>query len=190
MNTMCRRTSIQTMTSSPSQPERPPITPWNPSRRATARVANPLPVPETCRHCGGRCSIVNNEVIYGQAYGEWPWAVLCEGCGAYAGLHPFTGIPQATLATREIREWRKRAKVAFNPLWQAKGARMTRTEAYHWLALQLRIEDVGTCHIGWFDVPQCAEVVLVCNKEVPSEQRNPNPRKTRPQERGARAQRR
>lgn len=29
-----------------------PVTPWTPSRRAVAKVANPLPVPEVCRLCG------------------------------------------------------------------------------------------------------------------------------------------
>ncbi|CAN7474089.1 DUF3268 family zinc-finger domain-containing protein [Variovorax sp. LjRoot175] len=56
-----------------------PITPWNPSRSATARVKNPLPVPERCPHCGGQCSIVGNEQIYGRVFGEWPYAVLCAG---------------------------------------------------------------------------------------------------------------
>lgn len=30
---------------------REPVTPWNPSRRATAHVTNPLPVPTEC-HIG------------------------------------------------------------------------------------------------------------------------------------------
>ena len=49
-------------------------TPWNPSRRATARVKNPLPAPTTCPYDGGPVEIVNNSAIYGREYGEWPWA--------------------------------------------------------------------------------------------------------------------
>ena len=135
------------------------ITPWNPSRKAIARVRNPLPVPDTCHLCGECCGIVNNSEIYGREYGEWPWAVLCAGCGAYVGLHPFTGIPLGTLANAEMRDARKRAKALFNPLWQS--GEMTRTEAYHWLAHAMGIPDVEECHIGWFNVEECNKVVSV-----------------------------
>lgn len=138
------------------------VTPWNPSRRATARVTNPLPVPEVCPHCGGACEIANNAEIYGREYGEWPWAVLCMGCGAYVGLHPFTGIPLGNLATPAIRDARKKAKAVFNPLWQ--DGRMTRTQAYQWLANALGIKDVNECHIGWFGVESCKKVVEVIAK--------------------------
>lgn len=137
------------------------ITPWAPSRTATARVTNPLPVPETCHLCGNHCSIVNNVEIYRREYGEWPWAVLCDGCGAYVGLHPFTGIPLGTLADGPMRAARKRAKEAFNPLWQS-GA-MLRSAAYAWLAGALGMPDASQCHIGWFDVNQCAAVVVAVN---------------------------
>lgn len=133
------------------------VTPWEPSRRATARVTNPLPVPTVCPHCGRSCSIVNNAEIYGREFGEWPWAVMCQGCRSYVGLHPFTGIPLGTLATAPIRAARKEAKAAFNPLWER--GRMTRTEAYAWLAGAMGIANVDECHIGWFDVAQCNAVV-------------------------------
>lgn len=139
------------------------VTPWNPSRRAVARVTNPLPVPTQCRHCGGVCSIVSNKVIYGREYGEWPWAVVCAGCKAYVGLHPFTGIPLGTLATAEIRKARKLAKDVFNPLWQS--GEMSRTEAYQWLAKALGITNPEECHIGWFDTDQCMAVVDAVEKK-------------------------
>lgn len=135
-------------------------TPWNPSRRAIARVKNPLPAPTECPRCGGRhVDIARNSEIYGRDYGEWPWAFLCRGCGAYVGMHPFTGIPLGTLADAPTREARKRAKAAFNPLWQS-GA-MTRTEAYSWLASRLGVA-VAACHIGWFDVAMCQLVEHEC----------------------------
>jgi hypothetical protein len=133
-----------------------PVTPFNPSRRATARVLNPLPVPDTCPHCGAEVWIGSNAKIYGREFGEWPWALMCTGCDSYVGLHPFTGIPLGTLATPEIRRARKAAKAKFNPLWQ--GGPLTRTEAYAWLAGALSVP-VEQCHIGWFDVGQCAAVV-------------------------------
>ncbi len=137
--------------------EKPPVTPWNPSRRATARVKNPLPVPTICPHCGAACAIVSNAEVYaGREYGEWPWCILCSGCRAYVGLHPFTGIPLGTLATEPMREARKRAKAVFNPLWESGG--MTRTEAYTRLAKAMGIANVDECHIGWFNVDQCNRV--------------------------------
>lgn len=82
---------------------------------------------------------------------------------AYVGLHPFTAIPLGTLADEPTREARKRAKAAFNPIWQS-GA-MTRTDAYIWLAQQLGIENHEECHIGWFDVATCDRVVTVIQQE-------------------------
>lgn len=140
------------------KPKRPPVSPWYPSRSAIARVKNPLPAPTECQHCGGAVEIVNNSEIYGRSYGDWPWAYLCRGCRAYVGMHPFTDIPLGTLADEATREARKRAKAAFNPLWQDGG--MKRTEAYAWLAGQLGIP-VGETHIGWFDVATCERVVEI-----------------------------
>lgn len=145
------------MSTAPRLPPRTsPVTPQSPSRRAVARVTNPLPVPTECPHCADRVELVDNAEIYGRSFGEWPWAYLCRGCRAYVGLHPFTDIPLGTLATAEIRAARKRAKAAFNPLW--KSGRMTRSEAYRWLGAQLGLDEAHT-HIGWFDVAQCAAVV-------------------------------
>lgn len=137
-----------------------PKTPWNPSRKATARVTNPLPWPKVCNCCGGPVDCVSNAQIYGREFGEWPWAFQCLHCRAYVGLHPFTGIPLGTLADGPMRDARKRAKAAFNPLWQDQ--RMTRTQAYAWLAGALGIANVEECHIGWFDAATCDRVVTAC----------------------------
>lgn len=139
-----------------------PKTPWNPSRRALARVKNPLPAPTHCLFCASPVAIVNNAEIYGREYGEWPWAYRCTGknCHAYVGMHPFTNIPLGTLADAPTRQARTRAKAVFNPIWQSR--RMTRSEAYAWLAGQLGIVNVEECHIGWFDVQTCQRVVAAC----------------------------
>ena len=109
---------------------------------------------------------VSNSKIYGRAYGEWPWALLCvnRNCGAYVGLHPATGIPLGTLATANIRAARKMAKNLFNPLWQGPNARVrNRSEAYAWLATQMDIP-VEQCHFGWFDAAQCEHAAQICRK--------------------------
>lgn len=134
------------------------VTPWAPSRRATARVLDPLPVPTHCHHCGGECSIVSNAEIYGTEYGQWPWAVLCKGCKAYVGLHPFTGIPLGTLANEAERSARKLTKPIFNAIWQH--GHMERTQAYAWLVREMGLTR-AQCHIGMFTVEQCAQVRLL-----------------------------
>ena len=136
-------------------------TPWNPSKRATKRVKNPLPIPDECNCCNdfetgrpteGCISIVNNSEIYGREYGEWPWAVMCGVCGAYVGLHPFTGIPLGTLADGPLRQARKKYKAAFTMLHTS--GLMSRYDAYERLSEKLGI-DKGECHFGWFDFDMC-----------------------------------
>jgi len=141
------------------------VTPLNPSRRALKRVKNPLPVPTTCRFCGGAVGLVENDKIYnGRKYGDWPWAYLCANtaCGAYVGLHPFTGIPLGTLADEHTRVSRKLAKLKFSQLYEC-GA-MTRDDAYTWLAGQLGIANKEECHIGWFDIAMCDKVCEIMYK--------------------------
>ncbi len=140
--------------------KREPPTPWNPSRGATKRVTNPQPVPTHCRHCGASCSIVSNAAIHGgSGSGEWPWCVLCSGCGAWVALHPFTGIPIGTLATPAIHEARRHAKAALNPLWKTQA--MGRKDAHAWLAVAMGIDNVDECQIGLFDVADCNRVVIL-----------------------------
>lgn len=134
-------------------------TPWNPSCRATARVRNPMQAPEQCRFCSGDVRIAKHEEIYGKNYSEWPWVYLCENCGAYVGMHPFTSIPLGTLADKQTRDARKNCKPAFESLWRT--GEMSRTAAYQWLADQLGIP-VGECHFGWFDIDTCERAKNIC----------------------------
>lgn len=134
-------------------------TPLNPSRKATARVKNPLPVPAICRFCGGEVGLKTHREVYGRDYGDWPWVYMCSCCRAYVGLHPFTAIPLGTLADKATRDARKQCKPAFESLW--RGGEMSRTQAYEWLAKRLGIP-VGECHFGWFDVERCQQAQQIC----------------------------
>lgn len=132
--------------------------------KSLKKVRNPLPAPAICTHCASNVKLMSNSVIYnGTEYGNWPYTYICQGdgCRAYVGCHPNTFIPLGTLATAPIRDARKKAKAAFNPLWEDGG--MSRSAAYSWLAAQLGLRDKETCHIGWFDVETCRRVVEVCN---------------------------
>jgi hypothetical protein len=129
------------------------LSPMNPSRRASNRIKNPLPIPKLCPHDSGPVKFVPNDVIYGRSTGDWPWALMCLSCKAYVGLHRFTGIPVGTLATQEIREARKQAKEAFDTL--CKGGQMTLDQAYRWLAYAIGVPNPDDCRIGRLDASQC-----------------------------------
>lgn len=136
-------------------------TPSNPSRKATARVKNPLPGPTQCHHCSDRVRIGTHEEVYGRDYSDWPYVYLCEGCGAYVGLHPFTAIPLGTLADKRTRDARKSCKLPFERIWRS--GEMSRTEAYKWLADKMGIP-AEECHFGWFSVEQCQAAMTHCNE--------------------------
>lgn len=130
-------------------------TPDNPSRKATARVRNPLPVPTICRLCGSRVECVGHEEIYaGRSYGDWPWVYRCTTCEARVGMHPFTNIPLGTLASTAIREARKASKNEFKQM--ERELHMSRNYAYHLLSRKLGIAQ-ESCHFGWFDIDMCVE---------------------------------
>lgn len=126
-------------------------TPWNPSKRAMARVKDPLPAPVKCDYCMGDVKIVNHIEIYGRVFGEWPWVYQCIDCNSYVGMHPFTNIPLGTMADKRLRDARIEAKRPFNLLWSKK---MTRSEAYKALAKHMG-KKPGTCHFGMFTLEEC-----------------------------------
>ncbi|MGG7670049.1 zinc-finger-containing protein [Yersinia sp. J1] len=134
-------------------------TPTNPSRTATARVKNPLPAPTECHFCSDSVQIATHQEVYGRDYSDWPYIYLCQGCGAYVGLHPFTAIPLGTLADKATRQARKQCKTPFECIWQSR--LMSRSQAYGWLAEKMGIP-AEKCHFGWFDIKQCQQAKQIC----------------------------
>lgn len=129
-------------------------TPWNPSRKATARVKNPLPAPTVHDGCGGTVEIAHHNTVYGHEYSDWPWMYRCTTCDATVGMHPFTNIPLGILADKALRAIKTQCKQPFERLW--KTGRMARSRAYEELAAHLGI-DAAACHFGWFDAAQCVK---------------------------------
>lgn len=140
-------------------------TPWNPSKKATARVLDPLPEPTICRLCGGPVEIRSHREVYGRNYSTWPWLFVCTLCAARVGMHPFTCIPLGTLADDTTRKARQQAKVFFESLWDAEKPQMSRTEAYAWLATKLGLT-LAECHFGMFDVPMCDRAQAECEQYI------------------------
>lgn len=122
-----------------------------------------------CPYCQKPAVLVDSATVYGgRSYGPiW----LCRPCGAWVGCHRHSREhwPLGRLANAELRELKKAAHAAFDPLWQAamlhRGwpKQRARQEAYRWLASTLDIEG-RLCHIGMFNAEQCREVVLVCQQ--------------------------
>lgn len=112
-----------------------------------------------CDYCGKRAEFVDSKVIYGRSYGM---VYLCRNCDAYVGVHKGTDIPLGRLADAELREYKKSAHAAFDPLWQFGPFRKNRNGAYEWLAEQMQLP-VEKTHIGMFDIEKCKKVITICN---------------------------
>lgn len=124
-----------------------------------------------CPYCGQPSKLEDSKVIYGVSYGP---IYLCRPCNAYVGCHKGTETPLGRLANAELREWKKRAHTAFDPVWQRnieaeiakqghapRGIKtQMRGQAYKQLAHAMKI-DRELCHIGMFDVDQCKAVVRI-----------------------------
>lgn len=109
-----------------------------------------------CPYCGAATAIRDSACIYGRSYGL---ALVCSNyprCDSFVGCHRSTGLPKGTLANAELREARKQAHAAFDPLWREQ--HWNRREAYAWLSRTLSIQPKD-CHIGMFNVEQCRAVV-------------------------------
>jgi len=117
-----------------------------------------------CPYCGELAKFVDSVEIYGRSYGM---VYLCGPCDAWVGVHEGTDIPLGRLANKALREAKKRAHAAFDPLWNGKMRRdgcsktKARKAGYQWLARQLGIR-ASECHIGMFDEEMCDRVVEAC----------------------------
>lgn len=121
-----------------------------------------LSEPKTCPYCKSAVKYTSHAEIYGgRVFSDWPFIYLCTNkvCGASVGVHSGTNHPLGTLADEATKAARKRAHAAFDPLWKSK--KMKRGEAYKWLADKMDLER-WRCHISWFDVGLCNQVVKHC----------------------------
>ncbi len=125
-----------------------------------------------CDYCGRPALLVTGAAIYRRRpdllhLRFWQ----CPPCDAYVGCHKAGAwtvtakgervtsdgtLPLGRLANGELRAAKQAAHAAFDPLWMSE--RMTRREAYAWLAGVLGVS-VDNCHIGMFDVDGCHAVV-------------------------------
>jgi hypothetical protein len=117
-----------------------------------------------CDYCNRPAKFVTGAKLYPHRpdlIGHKFW--YCEPCDAYVGVHQrnkklgFNGDePKGRLANKELRRMKMAAHAKFDPMW--KSGKMTRTDAYAWLAKQLGISDANM-HIGMFDIDGCKAVI-------------------------------
>lgn len=118
---------------------------------------------KTCPYCNKPSTFVDSRVIYGRSYGM---VYYCEPCNAWCGVHKGTNQSLGRLADSELRELKKQAHEAFDPLWNKKmqqGLKKNeaRNLAYKWLSYKMGVKYEKT-HIGMFDTAQCKQVIEIC----------------------------
>lgn len=121
-----------------------------------------------CRYCEEQVPLLRigqPGYPYQRDYGPiW----VCVKDQAWVGCHPGTETPLGGLANAELRQAKIAAHAAFDPLWKAKMERdnctkgQARRAGYKWLAKEMGIP-WKLCHIGYFNLEECARVVEICN---------------------------
>lgn len=114
-----------------------------------------------CPYCGREPVFLSSKEFYGRDYGTNVY--LCRPCNAYVGTHGKGKTPLGTLANKSLREMRKRAHAAFDPLWKSK--KMSRSKAYKWMAEIMNLP-AEKAHIGMFDEVQCLELLSHLKPEL------------------------
>lgn len=115
-----------------------------------------------CPYCECEAELVTGRVIYPRRPDLRTLRFyLCNPCDAYVGCHRDKSrkhgwVPFGKLANAELRRARNAAHREFDSLWQSQ--RMTRKEAYAWMASSMGITK-KEAHIGDFTVEQCRQLV-------------------------------
>jgi len=111
-----------------------------------------------CQYCGKHAKAVTGAVIYPHRRDLASLKFYqCSPCDAFVGCHKLSGRPLGTLANSELREWRKRAHAAFDPLWRDH-VFSSRANAYAWIAEKMKLTKKDT-HIAMFDAAKCEELI-------------------------------
>lgn len=131
-----------------------------------------------CPYCQSQVPMVDSSIVYRRSYGPIYW---CDPCDAYVGVHAGTDKPKGTLAKAPLRQARKQAHAAFDPLWIRPGIDKSkrRGEVYRALAAVLGMPG-EECHIGEMNEFQCASVVLACEYGLVEDQVEADARKEVP----------
>ena len=123
------------------------------------RVKHRLPRPIKCDDCGSPSVALQKRGYMGlRVFNNWDLIWHCGDCGAFVGCHEGTDIPLGLMADAMTRDARFQAHKAFDHLWRGRGRRMTRPEAYAWMASTLGIAP-ELAHIGMLSERQCEALI-------------------------------
>ena len=133
-------------------------------------MPEPVPLPSrrrvSCNYCGKAAGLFAGKEVYPhrpELAERHFW--VCWPCDAWVGcLNRGDGDePMGELADEALRDARRAAHAAFDPLWQ-QGV-MTREAAYEWLAEAMDIPLIR-CRIGRMSLADCRRVVeLVADRD-------------------------
>lgn len=115
-----------------------------------------------CPYCKKPSQYVkDSSIVFSRDFGP---IYYCKTDSAWVGVHK--GEPTKALgrlANAELRELKKEAHAAFDPVW--KSNYKSRQQAYYWLSVKLGIPKEYT-HIGFFGVETCKKLIEICLKEM------------------------
>jgi hypothetical protein len=128
---------------------------------------------KVCPYCGETPEFVDSSCVYhGNSFGM---IYLCRKCNSYVGVHAGTKKAKGRLADAELRKAKQDAHRAFdkiaktgliNKLWKQRIPNTTnREKAYWWLSRKMGVKK-EFCHIGMFDLDQCAKVISICQMSL------------------------
>lgn len=123
----------------------------------------------TCPYCDGAAEQVTGADVYSHRNDlghKIFWR--CQPCAAWIGCEIGTDIPLGILANAELRQWKRAAHDAFDPLWRTvshnkKRQREVKAVAYAALAKKLGI-GIDRARISKFDVDLCKRTVALIEK--------------------------
>ena len=119
--------------------------------------------PKICRYCGSVIRLVPARSIYGDAAQrlglERERIYQCQNCGARVGCHKGTDRPLGNVANEALRLKRMETHQVYDSFWRRR--KMTRSQAYKWLARELGVPE-KQAHIGGFEMDTCEKVIRLC----------------------------
>ena len=112
-----------------------------------------------CNHCNKPAKWVENKEIYGRNYGKSYMTWWCKDCDAFVGCHNNTKTSKGRfLAKKDLREARKKAHAAIDPLWQSK--KYKRSTVY----IRLNEAFGKEVHVGDTEtVEECEDIIKTAN---------------------------
>jgi hypothetical protein len=125
-----------------------------------------------CPYCLNETEYVDSKEVYGKSFGM---IYLCRPCSSYVGVHKGTDKALGRLANADLRKAKMEAHFWFdkiaktnviNEVWPVYFKNTSnRSKSYLWLSKHMGL-DIDDCHIGMFDIDNCARVVEISKKAL------------------------